>query len=378
MCIVVRNQNARPADYEHLKNTFRPGHGDFTWWKKFGIRDYRGGGRLSGRETVARVIGGAVAKQILGQLGITVWGHTVMAAGVRAERFDRAEIELNPLRCADSEAAKRMLDAINELRSKGESAGGVVEIVADGVPAGLGEPIANKLDATIGSAMFSIGAVKAVEFGAGIRHANMVGSESNDELSPNGFLSNNAGGVLGGISNGMPIVVRLTVKPTPSVSVNQRTMNMNGQPMNLRTTGRHDACICPRIVPVAEAMLSIVLLDALMQQLQREVLMEHLGLPSPEEIHHIGELRERISQIDTRILHLLSMRFGYAKRIGKLKLEQSLPVLDDTREKTLRKMYDTLAQQYGLSSKFVQDLFTEIIEESKRLQSLLLPDEGQE
>lgn len=262
ICILVRNRDTRSSDYEAIAELFRPGHGDFTWLAKYGLRDWRGGGRQSGRETVGRVAAGAVARQVMDELGIRITGHVVEAAGIRARAFDATAIETNDMRCGDPEAAEAMLAAVRTAVEAGDSVGGVVEVQALGVPTGLGDPVFQKLDARLAAAMMSIGAVKGVEIGDGFEAARMTGSQHNDPITGQGFSSNHAGGILGGISNGEPVVVRLAVKPTPSIAKPQGTVDTKGQERVIEVKGRHDPCICPRIVPVAEAMMALVLADA--------------------------------------------------------------------------------------------------------------------
>ena len=242
----VRNQDVRSADYDDLKDLFRPGHADYTWHEKFGIRDFRGGGRSSGRETVARVASGAVALKVLAIRGIRIESRIVEIHGNTAPEGMDAEID--------------------EAIGAGDSVGGIVEVTARGCPPGLGDPVFGKLDAMIGMAMLSIGAVKGVEIGDGFAAAKMRGSEHNDQMGRNGFLSNHAGGILGGISTGADIVVRIAVKPTPSISRDQRTVDITGAERIINVKGRHDPCIVPRLAPVAEAMLALVIIDSLLEQ----------------------------------------------------------------------------------------------------------------
>ncbi|MBK8480696.1 MAG: chorismate synthase [Proteobacteria bacterium] len=267
IAIIVRNSDARSQHYAEWHDVFRPGHADLTWWRKFGIRDWRGGGRTSGRETLARVAAGALAQQLLvREAGVTIRGHVVRIGTETATTFDGDEIERNDVRCADAAAAARMTAAILAARKDGDSLGGVVEVIAEGVPAGWGDPVFLKLDAQLGAAMLSIGAVKGVEIGDGFALAKRRGSQTNDPISPTGFASNHMGGLLGGISSGAPIVARLAVKPTSSIRHEQQTIDTAGQPRTLRVPGRHDPCICPRVVPVAEAMMALVLCDAMLRQ----------------------------------------------------------------------------------------------------------------
>ncbi len=266
LCMVVSNRDTRTEDYDSLKDLFRPGHGDISWFMKYGLRDWRGGGRASGRETVARVAAGAVARQILAPLGVTILGHTLEIAGVRARSFVREVIENNALRCADPDQIEYMEEAITSASQDGDSVGGIVEVRASAVPAGWGDPVYNKLDAQLAGALMGIGAVKAVEIGDGFIVTRMRGSEANDPITQEGFATNHAGGILGGISNGDEIVVRLAVKPTPSVQKPQQTVDTTGNPTVISIGGRHDPCIVPRMVPVAEAMMALVLVDNYLAQ----------------------------------------------------------------------------------------------------------------
>jgi len=275
IAMLVRNRDVEPEAYLELKNKPRPSHADYTYHAKYGARDWRGGGRASGRETLARVAGGAVAKRLLEREGIKVLGHTVEVAGIRSRELSFQEIEANsetnPVRCADREAAKKMEEAILKAREEGDSVGGVVEVIALNVPPGLGEPVFDKLDADLAKALMSIGAVKGVEVGAGFEAARRRGSENNDEFAVREgrivTLTNNSGGIQGGISNGMPIVVRAAVKPTSSIAREQRTVDLSTlEETTITVRGRHDPCIVPRVLPVCEAMVALVLADHLLRQ----------------------------------------------------------------------------------------------------------------
>ncbi|MCZ7382315.1 MAG: chorismate synthase [Candidatus Methanoperedens sp.] len=272
--IMVKNLDVDSSKYEVLKNTPRPGHADLTYELKYGLRDWRGGGRSSARETIGRVAAGAVAKKLLLLKGIEVLGHVVELGGIRAKPVSiediRENTEKNPVRCADPEAAVEMQAMIHAARSEGDSVGGIVEIISIGVPAGVGEPVFDKLSAELARGLMSIGAVKGVEFGAGFKCAQMKGSQINDPIALRDdkirTLTNNAGGILGGISNGESIICRIAVKPTPSISKEQSTVDMsNMKDTRIKITGRHDPSIPPRIVPVAEAMVALVLVDQMMR-----------------------------------------------------------------------------------------------------------------
>lgn len=291
IAIVIFNTSQHSKDYDALKNTFRPGHADFTYTQKYGVRDHRGGGRSSGRETASRVAAGAVAKAFLtGNLSteseqkpINVTAFTLKAAGISCQSIDLSAIEKNSLRAADLEAAQAMAEKIDQLRRQGDSAGGIVQCHITGVPAGLGEPVFDKLDAELAKAMVSIGAVKGIEFGAGFDCANMTGSSMNDDMyvchqkddsNQVAFATNNAGGILGGISNGNDIVFNLAIKPVPSIFKEQKTIELvDGEfrDTNLAIHGRHDVCLCPRIVPVVEAMAWITLADMHLRQRSNKV-----------------------------------------------------------------------------------------------------------
>jgi len=266
IALIVRSVDARPADYSNLKDLFRPGHADYTYWQKYGVRDYRGSGRSSGRETVGRVAAGAVARVLLEGVGARVQAYTVQVGDIVADAREVAFAEENAVRCPDREKAPVMERAILAAREAGDSLGGVVEILATGVPVGLGDPVMDKLDASLAWGLMSIGAVKGFEIGEGFAAARMRGSEMNDRMTREGFATNNAGGILGGISTGEPIVARIAVKPPSSIAVPQKTVDVRGEERDFAITGRHDPCLCPRVVPVAEAMVCLTLADALMRQ----------------------------------------------------------------------------------------------------------------
>jgi chorismate synthase len=266
IALVIRNRDADSRDYEGLRDVFRPGHGDFTYMKKYGIRDHRGGGRASGRETAARVAAGAIARKLLVREGIEVVGCTVELGGIAIGRYSRSDIAGNRLLCPDAEAAKRMEQKLEEVRNEGDSLGGIVEMRVTGCPAGLGEPVFDKIDADLAKALMSIGTVKGVEIGAGFGAAQMKGSQCNDPIGPGGFRTNRAGGVLAGITTGQEIVIRAACKPIASIAREQETIDVRGNPAKITVRGRHDACVIPRIIPVCEAMVCLVIADHLLRQ----------------------------------------------------------------------------------------------------------------
>jgi len=261
LCIMLNNTDMRPSAYDANRLLFRPGHADFTYVQKYGHRDHRGSGRASGRETAGRVAAGAVARKLLERRGVSIVAYTKEAGGIACETFDESVIEKNPMRASDPVAAAKMVARVEALAEKGDSCGGIVECIIRGVDPGIGEPTFDKLDAEFAKAMLSIGAVKGIEFGAGFAAASMQGSEHNDAMDQNGFLTNNAGGIVGGISTGQDIVFRVAVKPTSSISLPQKTVDESGAEHTIETIGRHDPCICPRVVPVIEAMACLVLED---------------------------------------------------------------------------------------------------------------------
>ncbi len=270
IAMLIRNQEQKSADYEKLRDVYRPGHADFTYSAKYGVRDWRGGGRSSGRETAARVAAGAIARKLLAARGVTITGYTLEIAGIRALTVDLAEIERNPVRSPDADQARLMAARIEEAKAAGDSVGGVAEVVARGCPPGLGDPVFDKLEALLGQAIMSIGAVRGVEVGAGFEAARLRGSQYNDELYSEGgrvrSRTNNAGGVAGGISTGEDIVVRAAFRPPASISLPQTTVDSRGNPASVEVGGRHDPCIVPRAVPVLEAMVALVLADCLLVQ----------------------------------------------------------------------------------------------------------------
>jgi chorismate synthase len=291
IAILVRNQNQRSGDYDELKDLYRPGHGDWTWEAKYGIRDHRGGGRSSGRETVGRVAAGAVAKTFLSRGGILIRAWTSAAAGIQAPEpgetgFDYEEAGQNPLGVPHREIAEKIFEKLEKLKKEGDSAGGVVTCMVTGLPPGLGDPVFGKLDARIAAAMVSIGAVKGVELGKGFSAASCLGSNNNDEPIPVrigegpslgglpwelplgipalAFKTNHAGGVLGGISTGAPLEFRVAFKPVPSISKKQCTVDRQNTVRDLVIHGRHDVCLVPRAIPVVEAMTALVLADLIL------------------------------------------------------------------------------------------------------------------
>jgi len=355
LCLVVWNTDQRPEAYDKIKNVFRPGHAGFSYLAKYGIADYRGGGRSSGRETAARVAAGSLAKQLLLRHGIKIVAYTREAAGIAARSFDEAEIEHNVLRCPDAEAAKAMEAAILAARDEGDSVGGIVEVLVQQPPAGLGEPVFDKLEADLAKALMSIGAVKGFEVGNGFAAARLRGSQNNDPMYKDertGRIrtrTNNAGGISGGISNGEDIVLRIAVKPTSSIRKQQETVTGDGRPTVISIEGRHDPCICPRVVPVAEAMVAMTML---------EHILRHNAL---RRLPRLQALRRDIDMIDHSLLILLAQRQELALEVGRIKARRGGRIIDRAREKQVLAKYIEAARILGLGEKDVTRLFGAVI-----------------
>ena len=265
IALLIRNADQRSKDYSNIKDVFRPGHADYTFHHKYGIRDYRGGGRSSGRETASRVAAGAIAKKFLAAVGVHITSYTLSVGAVRAEIVDLNEIERNIVRCPDPVKAVEMIQLIESVRDDGDSIGGVIETVVTGCPIGLGDPVFDKLDARLAHAMLSIGTTKGIEFGDGFAATLNRGSHNNDPFVMDGdsvtTATNHAGGILGGISSGEPILFRVAIKPASSISKAQNTVTVDNEAEVIEVHGRHDPCICPRVVPVIEAMTALTIMD---------------------------------------------------------------------------------------------------------------------
>jgi chorismate synthase len=271
--LLIANIDSKSSSYHELKDVFRPGHGDYTYVKKYGVRDWRGGGRASGRETAARVAAGAVAEKVIAAVGMEVLAYTKAIGGIEISAVEttspadwKKKVRANVLYCPDEVAARVMEERLSSVREKGDTLGGIVEIIVRGCPSGLGDPVFDKLDATLASALMSIGTVKAVEVGDGFAVAGKKGSEVNDPMGAGGFTRNSAGGILAGISTGQDIILRVYCKPIPSIALPQQTTDIGGNQRLIEISGRHDICVIPRIVPVCEAMVCLVLADAWLRQ----------------------------------------------------------------------------------------------------------------
>lgn len=267
--LLIANQDQKSKDYSEIKDKFRPGHADYTYYKKYGIRDYRGGGRSSARETAIRVAAGAIAKKYLAKhCGIHIFAYLKQMHDIKIETVDEKIINTNPFFCPDATKLPELEEKIKTLLKAGDSCGAIISVVAKNVPAGLGEPVFDRLDAVIAQAMMSINAVKGVEIGSGFDTVMQTGSQHRDELTPKGFLTNHAGGILGGIATGQDLIINMVLKPTSSIRIPGKTIDVNNQATEIVTTGRHDPCVGLRAVPIAEAMLACVLMDFFLLQLR--------------------------------------------------------------------------------------------------------------
>jgi len=363
ICLVIWNKDQNPKVYDQYKNIFRPGHAGFTFLKKYGIYDYYGGGRASGRETIGRVAAGAIAKSMLREYSVSIIGYTKKVGKIEAKKIDLDIIESNPVRCPDEAAAEKMIELIHEVKSKGDAIGGVVEIVIKNCPVGLGDPVFNKLNADIAKALLSIGAVKGIEIGEGFKVSEAKASKLNDEFyyektsNKVRTKTNYQGGILGGMSTGEDIIIRIAIKPPSSILIEKNTVDYDNKPKKVKIEGRHDPCLCPRIVPVAEAMIAMVLLDKLMNQ----------NLLSKSNT--LDELRKDIDFVDRNILLLLAERQEISRLIGEEKKKISKPVFDKNREEKVLKERIKFSKKLDLDSSFIENLYKSIFKLSKDVQN---------
>jgi chorismate synthase len=362
ICLIIWNKDQNSSVYEKYKNIFRPGHAGYTYLKKYGIYDYYGGGRASGRETAARVAAGAIAKNILQSFGIKIIAYTKKIGNIEAKNLDYSFIEENPVRCPDRNASIKMQKLIEKVKMSGDSIGGVVEIVIKNLPAGIGDPVFDRLNAEIGKSLLSIGAVKGFEIGDGFKVSGLLGSECNDQFyysNERGSIrtkTNHQGGVLAGISDGEDIICRIAIKPTSSIYKKQKTVDLDHKRTEIKIEGRHDPCLCPRIVPVAESMIALVLLDSIMIQ------------QSINTGNELTDLRKSIDIIDKNIMFLLKLRNNVSSKIGEIKEQKKLPVLDKKREEKVLKDRKSLAGFIDLDPDFIIKMFKMIFVESKKIQ----------
>ncbi len=350
ICLVVYNKEARTEDYEHLKDIFRPGHADYTYFKKFKIYDYRGGGRASGRETISRVAASGLVTDLLKDIRINLYP-------IQIGKFVAESLDFNfrnELNWFDRNNYNELVDYLQKIQEKGDSVGGIVEVKIENLPAGLGDPVFEKLDANFAKAILSIGSTKGIEFGDGFELAQLKGSQVNDQMDKTGFLSNHSGGILGGISTGQSLVFRFVVKPTSSINIPQKTISKEGEEVIFKSSGRHDTCIIPRILPVAKAMIKLVLADAISHQ----KLIEDNKLD-------LVDYREAIDKIDEDILVALIRRKEISIIIGKYKKEKQIKVDDKEREKEILNNLKKKAKLWKINENYIEGLWKLIIEESK-------------
>ena len=353
LCIVVYNTDARSKDYQKIMNVFRPGHADYSYFKKFKIYDYRGGGRASGRETIARVIAGELVDHLLKDIKINI--ITTRIGRFKADKSDKTFTERNPFNWPDKNNYDELKHYLDKIKTEKDSVGGILEVKISNLRAGLGDPVFEKLDANLAKAVMSIGAIKGIEFGQGFQLAKLKGSEANDQLNPDGFLNNKQGGILGGISNGEDVIFRIVVKPTPSIGKKQDTINKKGQSRTIKISGRHDTCIITRIIPVVISMIKLVLADAI----QYQNLMEARNTDS------ISNLREAIDKIDEDILASLYKRQQLSHSIGSIKRKKSIPLEDLSREREIIKNLQNKANTLKLDKDFIKTIWQNILKNSK-------------
>jgi len=353
ICLLVYNKDARNKDYEHLKDLFRPGHADFSYFKKFKIYDHRGGGRASGRETISRVAASRLVEDILKDIKINIYP-------IKIGKFETSQTDLffqNELSWHDRTNYENLIEYLNNIKNKGNSIGGIVEVKITNIPVGLGDPVFEKLDANLAKAILSVGAVKGIEFGDGFKLAALKGNEANDQMNKNGFITNHNGGILGGISTGDEVIFRFVVKPTPSINIIQKTITKDNKEVEFKSYGRHDTCIIPRIIPVAEAMIKLVLADTL--SFQKLISNDKLEL---------ADYREAIDKIDEDILIALGRRQKISELIGIFKQENNLQIKNKEREEELLNTLKQKAEIWNIEESLVTDIWDIIISESKKRQ----------
>jgi chorismate synthase len=353
ICLLIYNEDARIKDYEHLKDLFRPGHADFSYFSKFKIYDYRGGGRASGRETISRVAAAGLVEDILKDININI--YPIKIDKIEANIIDHSF--QNELSWHDRTNYDELTKHLTDIKKRGNSVGGIVEVKITNIPAGLGDPVFEKLDANLAKAIISIGAVKGIEFGEGFNFAELKGNEANDQMNKNGFITNHNGGVLGGISNGNDLVFRFVVKPTPSINITQKTVTHDNNEVEFKSLGRHDTCIIPRIIPVAKAMIKLVLVDAISYQ----------KLISSQKIN-LNDYREAVDKIDEEILIALGRRLKISELIGKFKQENDLQIENKSREEELFSALKQKAKLWNIDELLITSIWKIIISESKKRQ----------
>jgi len=371
ICMIIRNLNVDSSKYEEIRYTPRPGHADYPAYIKYGgYNDYRGGGRFSGRITASYVMAGALAKTILKELGIKILAYTRKIGPIEGKKLPVEEIERNVeksiVRCPDLDASEKMVKIILKAKSAGDSVGGVIECIALNVPTGIGEPVFDTLEGDIAKAVFSVPGVKGIEFGSGFKAAEMKGSQHNDQyaIEDNRVVTktNNSGGILGGISNGMPIVFRVAVKPTASIGIPQQTVNLiTGKEEEIVIKGRHDPCIVPRAVPIIEHVTAIVLVDHCIRA----------GLIPPVYPTSDGTLqceRDKIKLITQEILKLVKKRMDAVEKVKSIKIKKKLPIVDKEVENQIRLEAEKFSKSIGLDSEIAKDIVELLIKKAIEFQ----------
>lgn len=353
ICMLIYNKNFKSEDYDHLKNIFRPGHADISYYKKFKIYDHRGGGRASGRETISRVAASGLITDLLGDISINIYP-------VKIGKFTISEEDLtfcNHLNWHDRSNYDQLEKYLKKIKSEGNSIGGILQVKINNIPAGLGDPVFEKLDANLAKAIVSIGSVKGIEFGDGFSLAALKGDLANDEMDKNGFITNHSGGILGGISTGSELTFRFVVKPTSSINISQKTITKDNKQIKFKSSGRHDTCIIPRIIPVAKAMIKLVLADAKAYQ----KLIDNKS-------HTLSDYREMIDKIDEELLIAISRRQKISELIGRYKKKHDLSTEDSKRENDLLQNIKTKANMWNLDSQLIKKIWKILLENSKKIQ----------
>lgn len=357
ICLLVYNNDATPKDYEAIKDVFRPGHADNAWFKKFKIYDYRGGGRASGRETISRVIASGLVNHLIEPIQIIC--YPVRIGVIEAVEIDESFVKENELSWPCRSTYQQLDEYLERVKKEGDSVGGIVQVYIRNVRAGLGDPVFEKLDGNIAKALISIGGVKGIEFGDGFKLGGMLGSQANDEVLANGEKDRitKAGGIFGGVTSGDAISLRFVVKPTPSISIPQNTINKDNQPVKLELKGRFDTCLVQRIIPVVEAMIKLVLSDAVAYQ--KLIEGEEVGL---------DDLREAIDKIDEEILICIARRKRIVSKIGKIKKDLQLPIRQADRERELLDRLKKIGDELSLSEELIRSIWSSILEDSRKMQ----------
>jgi chorismate synthase len=353
ICILFRNTDVKSVDYDEVKNAFRPGHADFGWFKKFKIYDFRGGGRASGRETICRVAAGSLVKHRLSDIDISI--YPVSIGTISVSKIDLKYSQDNYLQWPDETNFAELQNYLRDIKNEKDSIGSIVEVIIKNVPIGLGDPVFEKLDANLAKAIMSIPGVKGIEFGVGFSLSFLRGSEANDSIV--GSATNHLGGIIGGISNGKDIVIRIALRAPSSIGKLQNTITYDEQPTQIKINGRHDILLIPRIFPVIEAMAQLILADAIAFQ-------DLISVKNP----NLNDLRETIDKIDEDILLSLYKRLEIVKQIAEIKKSNHIDIIDEHREKQVYNLLCEKATYLGLNTETIQNIWNYIIDESRKLQ----------